>query len=168
MKGNDRESIEKNKFFITETVKDIITNPDIKVGFHCLNRLNSFNRFIKPHKDKNTDECSNVVYKLSCKDCDASYIGQTKRQLKTRIKEHKSNIKLDPNKISVISEHINSFNHSFNWDNIKILDVEHNYFKRLTSEIIHIKEQKTGINLQTDSELLNEEYTTILSKLANS
>jgi len=45
---------------VTETVKDsIIKNPDIKVEFHCLNKLN---RFIKLHKDKNTtDECSNVV-----------------------------------------------------------------------------------------------------------
>jgi len=41
-----------------------------------------------------------------------SYVGQTKRQLKTRVKEHKSNKKLDPNKLSVISEHINLFNHS--------------------------------------------------------
>jgi len=79
------------------------------------------------------------------------------------------NKKLNLNKLSVISKHINLFNHSsFNWNNVEILDVEHNYFKRLTSEIIHIKEQKNGINLQTDSELLSEEYSTILSKLANS
>jgi len=25
---------------VTESVKDSITNPDIKVGFHCLNKLN--------------------------------------------------------------------------------------------------------------------------------
>jgi len=32
---------------------------------------------------------TNVVYKIECKDCDASYVGQTSRMLKTRIKEHK-------------------------------------------------------------------------------
>jgi len=110
----DKSSIgdgNNNKFIVlpyakdvTETVKNSITNSGIKVGFHCLNKLN---RFIKPHKDKNTiDECNNVVYKLSCKGCDASYVGQTKRQLKTRVKKHKSNKKLDPNKPSVVSEHI--------------------------------------------------------------
>jgi len=33
------------------------------------------------------------VYSFSCSDCSKSYIGQTKRMLKTRIKEHKRNIK---------------------------------------------------------------------------
>ncbi|XP_018310412.1 uncharacterized protein [Mycetomoellerius zeteki] len=35
---------------------------------------------------------SNAVYKLSCKDCDASYVGQTYRQLKTKVTEHKNHI----------------------------------------------------------------------------
>jgi len=31
----------------------------------------------------------NIVYKLSCKDCDATYVGQMKRKLNTRISEHR-------------------------------------------------------------------------------
>jgi len=34
----------------------------------------------------------NVVYRISYKDCDATYIRQTKRKLKTRINEHKNQI----------------------------------------------------------------------------
>jgi len=34
-----------------------------------------------------------VVYKISCHDCDVSYIGQTKGQLRTRIAEHALDIK---------------------------------------------------------------------------
>jgi len=44
--------------------------------------------FYKP-KLSNKD----VVYKLCCKNCDASYVGQTSRQLKTRISEHRNHRK---------------------------------------------------------------------------
>jgi len=33
-----------------------------------------------------------VVYKIECKDCETSYVGQTKRRLTTRIREHRNNI----------------------------------------------------------------------------
>lgn len=78
------------------------------------------------------------------KDCDASYVGQTKRQLKTRVKEHKSNTKLDSNKPFVISEHIISFNHSIDWENVEILDIEHNYFKTDFGDD-DIKEEKMAL-----------------------
>jgi len=64
------------------------------------------------------------MYKIFCKDCDASYMGQTKRKLKTRLNEHIKNIKLDPQKHSVISDHILEHDHSFDWKSIKILDFE--------------------------------------------
>jgi len=36
-------------------------------------------------------ECG--IYKLNCNNCEAIYVGQTKRQLKTRIVEHRNHIK---------------------------------------------------------------------------
>jgi len=52
--------------------------------------------------------------------------------------------------------------HSFDWDNIQILDTEPNYYKRSISEMLHIKEQANGINAQTDTELLDESYFDVL------
>jgi len=40
------------------------------------------------------------------------------------------------------------------------------YHKRLISERIHIKEQKNGINLNNDTELLDDAYFDILDKLS--
>ena len=50
--------------------------------------MNNLNRFIKTGKGKiKKDELSNVVYQINCKDCNYSYVRQTKRKLKTRLKE---------------------------------------------------------------------------------
>jgi len=67
---------------------------------------NSLSIFIKTGKDK--IEISNrtgVVYKINCKNCDASYVGQTKRRLTTRIKEHRNDINKRSGIPSVISTH---------------------------------------------------------------
>jgi len=45
------------------------------------------------------------------------------------------------------------------------MDRESNYFKKIVSEMIHIKEQKAGLNLNSDIELLNESYFDILREL---
>ncbi|XP_071578862.1 uncharacterized protein, partial [Temnothorax nylanderi] len=48
-----------------------------------------------------TNRETNVVYKIDCENCDASYIGQTKRHLETRVKEHFSDIKKHDSNFSV-------------------------------------------------------------------
>jgi len=75
-----------------------------------------------------------VVYKISCKECNTSYIGQTSKQLKTRITEHRNHINRNTIIPSVITNHRIDYNHEFNWDDIKILD-ESFLSKRLLSEI---------------------------------
>jgi len=66
----------------------------------------------------------NVVYKINCKDCDASYVGQTGRQLKTRISEYKNHINRNTFGLPVITEHRLHKNHEFDWERVEILDVE--------------------------------------------
>jgi len=84
---------------------------------------------------------SNVVYKLRCAQCDASYVGQTCRLLKTRINEHLSHIRRNTNQNSVITEHRLKFSHEFDWDNVEILDEEIHSNKRIIFEMIHTKKQ---------------------------
>jgi len=51
-----------------------------------------------------------LVYKISCDDyplisIDASYVGQTKRQLKARLQKHRSNIKKKTRSLLVITNY---------------------------------------------------------------
>ena len=50
-------------------------------------------KFIKVYKDVLLIESKkNVVYQISCNDCDTTYVGQTGRKLKIRVSEHRNHI----------------------------------------------------------------------------
>ena len=63
-----------------------------------MNKLDKFIKRLVLKKEGN----SNVTYKINCQDYDSSYVGQTKRKLKTRIKEHKADINKNFNLLSVV------------------------------------------------------------------
>ena len=92
-------------------VTSAFNKKEVMIGYRVLNKLSGF---IKRHKDETTvDSSNNVVYKICCKDCDASYVGQIKRQLKTRLNEHIKNSSLNTLKHTVITEHTLEYNHTF-------------------------------------------------------
>jgi len=103
--------------------------------FYCLNK---FGGIVKAYKDilpklSNKD----VVYKLSCKNCDASFVGQTSRQVKTRISEHRNHINRNTTTQFVITEHRLQFGHDFDWEDVKILDSERFLGKRLIRDDVY-------------------------------
>jgi len=107
---------------VTEKFKNISGRLKSKLAFFSLDRLE---RIITAQKDTLPTKCNkNVVYILSCKDCDATYVGHTKRKFNTRVTKHKNDINKKTGKHSVITEHRLDKNHEFDWDNLEILDKE--------------------------------------------
>src|SRR5436190_52460 len=132
----------------------LLSHPD----FHQKNLEN----FIHPQKDRlsNKDKMD-VVYKINCRDCDASYVGQTGRKLSTRLAEHRNHINRNTSQSSVITDHRLS-NHEFDWDEVVVLDNEKVLGKRLISEMIFIHRQSNSLNKQQDTENLNNAYRQII------
>jgi len=161
---------EKNTWFtvpyypvISDRFNNIFRDLNIKTSFYSLNKLS---KFIFVQKDSLPDSSrKNVVYKVSCRDCDASYVGQTGRQLKTRISEHRNHIRRDTSTNSVITDHRIQSGHEFDWDGVQILDHEKFFYKRLISEMLHINRQRNGLNLQSDTECLHHAYLSIVNNL---
>jgi len=141
-----------------------------KFGFEIAFSIsNTLNRFIKRGKDVIEPLLQNdVVYKIECLNCDMTYVGQTKRRLCTRVKEHRADIKRKNGLLSVVSCHKLEYNHEMNWDGIVILDKEPAFTKRIVSEMVHIKRQKRALNKQSDTELLSEAYLPIINILSPS
>lgn len=144
---------------VSERFAYVSKKHDFRLSFSI---TNSLREFITVHIDRLDvlSQC-NVVYRVSCCDCDATYVGQTKKQLKTRVKEHRNDIKRSSSP-SIISRHRFELNHNFDWNGIEIIDGERSYCKRLTSEMLLIKRQKHGLNKQSDTESLPNSYSSLL------
>jgi len=74
------------------------------------------------------------------------------------------NIKNDKSRYSVVTKHMLENNHTFNSQNIKIMDFKTNYYKRLISELIYIKTQEKKLNSVDDIECLDTSYFNLLTK----
>ena len=82
-----------------------------------------------------------MIYKISC-DCGDHYIGETKRTLGTRVKEHLTACKYARFERSAVAEHTWQDGHRIDWEGVKILDVASNHEERL------VKEAATSVHQQ--------------------
>ena len=99
-------------------------------------------RFLPSLKDQiNHNEKSNLVYEISCQNCAFVYIGQTKRDLKSRIKEHQHTIKFQRPEKSALCQHSMENDHLIDWSEVKILKGDHEYSKCLFTESWCINEK---------------------------
>ncbi|XP_068989277.1 uncharacterized protein [Neodiprion pinetum] len=108
---------------------------------------------------------SGVVYKIPCNHCNMSYIGQTSRQLHTRITEHKRNIHEHEDNYTALTRHAIDFDNSFNYSQASIIDVEPLYYNRLLLEMCNIVAHPNSVNRKQDIEHLSNIYTSVIRPL---
>ena len=99
-----------------------------------------------------------VIYKVPCRDCEASFIGETGRSLQKRITEHKYAVKTN-NRKNGIAVHAWDMEHRPDWDATEILEMEPHYWKRRILEAIWIQKTPQTCNLDCGL-ILNEAWTT--------
>lgn len=63
-------------------------------------------------KDERPDETKSGIYRIGCSDCDEEYIGQSKRRVNERWKEHEAAVRLNQPAKSAVAEHCLSLQHS--------------------------------------------------------
>ena len=84
----------------SETLKPIFATHKIKCSFSSKKTLP---KHLSKPKDLVGLDKKSVVYKIPCKDCNVSYIGETKRSFEVRTNEHKRAVKnqdVDKNKFA--------------------------------------------------------------------
>ena len=117
----------KNSFRLRKEIQKLMSEfyPQIccRVIFKSTNTISRLFKF----KDSiPSDLQSSVIYKFTCGSCSASYIGKTKRHLKTRISEHKgrsarTGMLISNPPFSAIRDHSHQKDHQFSASDFKIL-----------------------------------------------
>jgi hypothetical protein len=70
-------------------------------------------------KDRIPDDEKSGIYEINCLDCDATYIGKSKRKIKIRGKEHQDDCRKPPSEEKPVAKHSIELNH--NLGEIKLL-----------------------------------------------
>ena len=74
----------------SERASRILKKFNIKSGSKSSNTLK--NQLGNAKQKRNTKDKSNVVYEIDCENCEKKNIGETKKRLEERVKEHICNI----------------------------------------------------------------------------
>ncbi|XP_044760971.1 uncharacterized protein LOC123318413 [Coccinella septempunctata] len=134
------------------------------------NRICSYYRktvrnFCSRLKDREElEKTSNVVYRVDCRDCDGCYIGQTKQYLKTRMSQHIRDCR-NLSQATALSTHAVVNDHSFDFDNVRVLYTEQNLSKRLINEMIFIRRTPNTVNFRTDVDTLSAVYCNLIKEI---
>ena len=93
-------------------------------------------------KDR-TPQCERkgVVYQIPCKDCASVYVGETLRNLKVRLSEHRRHTEGCVVGRSAVADHAVECDHRIDWDGAIVLDVEQAWRTRKIKEALHIAQQ---------------------------
>ena len=96
----------------------------------CLTRLKS---------KLNVLSRSGVVYQISCTQCEAFYVGKTKRRLEQRVQEHSQQ------GYSSLYKHSSDLCHQIDYSNPAVISVDNNDYRLQIKEALKIKDFK-GLN----------------------
>ena len=127
----------------SETIARILQPYNIRVAHKPITTLRQLLTNVKDQDEPNDRQ--GAVYKIKCCDCQATYIGETGRNLNTRLTEHKRatrNGDLNNN----IAEHHLQTNHRIDWDSAECVIYSTDYYQRLTLESWFTNLEQTPLN----------------------
>ena len=139
----------------SERLNRILRPVGISLAMKPTNKISTSIRSVKDRIEKDDRNC--VVYKIGCNDCDSCYIGETGRQLGTRISEHKNNIRTLYDRSQLV-QHMTTHNHTMNFGSVSILGTHEHDKGRKILEAFHTHTTSNTLNRALD---LPPTYTNI-------
>ena len=130
----------------SETIARLLQPYNIRVAHKTITALRQLLTNVKD-KDEASDR-RGAVYKIKCCDCQATYIGETGRNLNVRLTEHKR-ARRNGDINNHIAEHHLKTNHRIDWDSFipaECVTYSMDYFQRITLESWFTNLEQTPLN----------------------
>ena len=139
-----------------------VTNPIKKTlkrhGFHVVHKSgNSLRELLCNLKDRVPPDERSGIYQIPCKDCPAVYIGQTRRKMKVRVREHKNAVENERTNESSVAVHSSSLQHEIDWQGAKLI--------KQINRASHLNAWESLFITSADKPLMNEDEAPIISPL---
>ena len=143
---------------VTKQLRRVFRSFDVPTYFKLSNTL--WQLLVQPKDKLDKGNVVGPVYHISCDDCDAIYVVETGRALKTRFSENRR-------KSSVASEvsqhvHLNRLEHEVSMDRVKILTVDSKKIESGVMEAIYIGVAEPSLNKGGGCYLLPAVWTHVL------
>ena len=134
----------------SERLARVLTAFGVKVAQKPVKKLRDM--LVHPKDPLDKMKKQGTVYQLECADCGARYVGETGRDLATRIQEHKRAVRLLQPEKSAVAEHVLSTHHEIKWTEVVVVSQEKTWRQRRWKEAIAIK--SSGATLNRDDGLI--------------
>lgn len=118
---------------ITNQLKRVFDRQNMTLVFSSTNKLK---QKLGSTKDKTRKEEKSGIYKIECSDCELVYVGQTRRNITTRFKEH---MDLRRAVKSAVSNHIITENHKIEQSGLSLIKHVTNSFQLDAFESLHMR-----------------------------
>lgn len=116
-------------------ISNYLRNTNINVVTSTGNRIGELTSKKRPRNEKLMEK--SIIYKIPCSGCDKSYIGETGRGLKQRIRDHRADVRHHRTSNALVV-HIDQEAHLPRWDGTQIIRKGLNKSMRKTMEAAYI------------------------------
>ena len=152
---------------VSPKLRKVMRKHGVKVVFTSGKNLSDI---LCKHKSPLPKNSNPGVYSVTC-GCSGVYIGETKKKITSRIKEHKRDIFNGNYGRSGASEHAEKCDKEFDWESTVSLAREPDYFKRKIRESVEIrKAARSGLkvfNRDNGNLLKSDGWNILLGKLTS-
>ena len=132
---------------LSENLQRLFKNHNISTYHKPFNSIR--NNLVKPKDKIQKEQQCGLIYHITCKDCDETYVGETGRNMGIRFKEHTSRKGTN----SAVKEHLEATKHTCTLEEVKVLEKENDWFRRKVKEAIMIQRHQPTLNRDKGLEL---------------